>query len=87
MRAMVLELAGLKEGNDRRFTIGADHDLALDGNGGPGVLCIAGVKRLLDPDHLALVTGNGVGGRCRGCRLAGAKQRGDPQHSKEDEGF
>ena len=87
MRAMMLELPGLEEGDDSRLAVRADHDLALDGNISSGVLCVARVEGVLDPDHLALATGNCIGGRCRWCRLAGAKQRGDSQYSKEDEGF
>ena len=60
MRAVVPELTGLEEGHDRRFAIGADHDLAFDGDVGPRVLCVARIGRMLDPDHLAFIPNSEV---------------------------
>ncbi len=63
MRARVLEFTRLEEGDDCRLAVGADHDLAIDGDVGTGVLCIARVVGTLDPDHLAFAAGDGGGGR------------------------
>ena len=85
MCARVLEFARLEEGDDRRLAVGADHDLALDGDVGTRVLRIARVVGMLDPDHLAFVAGDGVGGRCRRCRLTCGNQGRDGQGSGEEE--
>ena len=85
MCARVLEFTRLEEGDDRRLTVGADHELAFDGNIGAGVLRIARVVGMLDPDHLAFVAGDGVGRRCRRSRLAGGDQGRDAQDSGEEE--
>ena len=87
MRAMVLELTGLEEGDDRRLAVGTDHHLALDRDVGTGVLRIARVIEMLDPDDLAFAAGNGVR-RWRGWgHLAGAQQCRDSEGSKEEQGL
>lgn len=72
MRAVVLELPRLEEGDDCRLTVGTDHDLALDRDVGGRVLRIAGIIGVLYPDHFTHVAGNCVGGMQRWLGLASA---------------
>ncbi len=85
MRAVVLELPRLEEGDHRGLAVGADHDLSFNGYVGTRVLCIARVVGMLNPDHLAFIAGDGAGQRCRRCRLTGVHQSRDAQGSREEE--
>jgi len=87
MRATVLELAGLEEGDDSRFAIGALHDLTFHWDVNPRVLCIARVIGVLHPDHFTFVAGDGIGRGCRRSRLTGAQQGCDSQSSEKKQGF
>ena len=86
VRATVLQAAGLEEGGDRRFAIGAFHRLrVLEDIISTTFSGRANLLRALHPYGLAFVTSNRAGGVTRSrSRLAGGHEAGESEDASEE---